>query len=451
MTCGTDALVCDSVAAVRRAGLGLPSGPLLPPNEAKALAAGRGCVIGEVRLSVFPQAAAGNLKPVSNPFQMRMGRRDAPPGLSGKAAGPLSDLRPLRVSRVLGAAQSALTNGEAERALAILEPLRAGHPRLPHVLVHLARAQSAAGDLDSALQTFDRAKEHSANNPIIDLFLGEALLQHGRMAEAEGALGRCLRKQPRNTIAANLLALCQFRQGRYRDAFSEWKRAGWSHNIAFLIEFTIAFERFLLEAPEPTAPDLPDPPEAAAPRAGGEPRPGLFARARQRRQLRRILNRTERELTAQRTREAWALTGEALALSANHSEALLLRAVALYELGRYGQAARLLLAVLRQENSTLPRCFLAYCLLRMGAVEIAEEILSRTLVEGPYDYYLHYHLALCRLIRGDLRGARRYFGVAYRDYFVDSREYCFEYLIQRVQAAVDRLEKGSSSEPGAEP
>jgi len=124
--------------------------------------------------------------------------------------------------------------------------------------------------------------------------------------------------------------------------------------------------------------------------------------------------------------------------------------VALYELGRYQQAARLLLAVLRGDNAVLPRCFVAYCLLRLGSVEIAEAILTKIAVEGPYDYYLHYHLGLCCLIRGDMRGARRYFTTAYRDYFIDSREYCFEYLIQRAQAAVERLDKGPASPPEAE-
>jgi tetratricopeptide (TPR) repeat protein len=127
-------------------------------------------------------------------------------------------------------------------------------------------------------------------------------------------------------------------------------------------------------------------------------------------------------------------------------ELTLLQAVALYELGRYAEAGSLLLKILPHDESNLPRCFFAYCLLRMGSVEIAEEILKKISIEGPYDYYLHYHLGLCRLIQGDLRESRRYFGIAYRDFFIDSREYCFEYLIQKVRAAVERLKTGAKTQ-----
>ncbi|MCX7011262.1 MAG: tetratricopeptide repeat protein [Candidatus Sumerlaeota bacterium] len=383
---------------------------------------------------------------MSEQFQMRIGRTEPPPSLTGKGPLPLRGPRRPNLSRALASAQAALRAGDAQTARDVLEPLLEAYPLNPHLLIHLARAQAAAGDPEAATQTFIRAKVHTANSPIVDFYLGHALLQHDRLAEAEEALRRCLEKGHQNQVASNLLALCLFRQGRHREAFAEWNRVGWSHNAEFLIDFTIAFERYLLETPEPGAPDLPDVDTPLRPVGMLEERRGFVDNAVERWKVRRLLARAERALTGQKTREAWRLTGQALALSPNDPDALLLQAVAMYELGRYQQSGRILLEVLKQDSSILPRCFLAYCLLRLGAVEVAEAILVRNRVEGPYDYYMHYHLGLCCLIRGDAPGARRYFGIAYRDYFIDSREYCFEYLIQRVRSAVERMERTAAAQ-----
>ncbi|OPZ22679.1 MAG: tetratricopeptide repeat protein [candidate division BRC1 bacterium ADurb.BinA364] len=376
-------------------------------------------------------------------INMRLGR-ETPPGLSGKQRRG-DRRRSLPFGRAMKEAQSALDAGDAERALAILEDLRLAHPSNPHALLHLGRARAAIGEMEAAEQAFYKAKEHSANNPVVDLFLGQAYLRHDDMEKAEEAIRRCLRQEPKNLVASNSLALCLFRQGRHREAFAIWNQAGWSGDVHFLVEFTIVFERFLLESPEIRPADFPGEDTLAALAAIGsvQPKPGRLQAIARSWRTRRLLRQAEARLMEQRTTEAWALTGKALTADPGNLEALMLRAVALYELGAYQGAARLLAASLREDNSVLPRCFLAYCLLRLGGIEIARAILSRIAIEGPFDYYLHYHLGLCRLIEGDLEGARRFFGAAYRDYFIDTREYCFEYLIHKVRSTIEAIEKNA--------
>lgn len=331
-------------------------------------------------------------------------------------------------------AQRLIESGDYDSARALLEPIHERRPREPHVLLHLARARSGSEGLESAELLFDEARQHVCPPHVADLFRGEALLRQDRLEQAEEVLRAVMRADRRNRLAANLLALCLFCQGRHAEAFALWGRHGWSHSHAFLIEITIAFEQFLLQAPGPREIEEDALPEVFR---TGNKRP-LSILGRQMR-LKPLLNRAERLLTGQKTLEAYRLTTRALELAPHDPDAILLRAVALYEMEYYEEAGRLLLEIAGDESFPLPRYFLAYSLLRLGQIEVAEAMMAKMAPQGPFDYYLHYHMGLARLLRGDLRGAREAFGIAYGQYFIDSREYCFEHLVVKVKAAMERL------------
>lgn len=332
------------------------------------------------------------------------------------------------------AAQQALDFGDPAAAIALLEPLVEGNPSSAHAMLHLARAKAAVEANEEADALLQRAEAFSRETA--DLFRGEILLRQDRLQEAEQALVRAVSGDEHNPLAKNLLALCLFRQGLHRNAFGHWQEAGWSHTRSYLVEITIAFEQFLLQAPSPPSP----PPDNLQEVFRPQHQRG-FSFIRRLVQLKPMLNKAERLLTHQKTLEAYRLTTRALEIAPQDEEARLLRAVALYEMECYEEAGRLLLELAREESFPLPRYFLAYSLLRLGELEVAEALMSQLAPQGPFDYYLNYHLGLARLLRGDLQGARNAFHVAYRDFFIDSREYCFEHLIVKTRAAVERLEQ----------
>jgi len=345
------------------------------------------------------------------------------------------------MSSALRQAQESIRRGEPAAAIAVLQPVVERHPRAMHPRLHLARAQAAQGNFEEANRLFSEARSLAARPYVVDLLWGEALLQQNQLAPAEALLQRALGADHKNVIAGNLLALCAFRQGRHGEAMSHWERFGWFHGADYLIEVTIAFEQFLLSVPPATI-KLPE-------QTAGQEHLSSGLRLMRRWKARRLVNRAEHLLTRQNAAEAYQLTNHALYLWPEDSDALLLRAVALYEMERYEQAGRVLLDLAQEESFVLPRYFLAYSLLRLGQIEVAEAMMAKLSPQGPFDYYLNYHLGLARLLRGDMAGARQAFAVAYRNYFVDSREYCFEHLIHKVRLAVERLDRPTNS-PSAE-
>ena len=85
----------------------------------------------------------------------------------------------------LARARKAIEMGQIDEALSILEPIVRHSYDDPDPLVYLGIAYVQAEKPQAAVSVLEDAKELVEDHPVIELFLGRALMALGRYEEAE--------------------------------------------------------------------------------------------------------------------------------------------------------------------------------------------------------------------------------------------------------------------------
>lgn len=97
--------------------------------------------------------------------------------------------------------------------------------RLANLHADLGHAYRDAGAPDEAIAQYERALQLRPAYPDVRLALARALLEHGRYAEAERALGVALAARPGWLDAVLLRGLSAYLQGELDRADAEWSQA----------------------------------------------------------------------------------------------------------------------------------------------------------------------------------------------------------------------------------
>lgn len=98
-----------------------------------------------------------------------------------------------------------LGKGEYGKALEELESLRAAAPRNPIVRVAIGRVRFAQGDLERAIDEYQRALEMAPNYAAAHFHLGLALMKQSKQAAAGASFGEVVRIAPDTEIGRTAL------------------------------------------------------------------------------------------------------------------------------------------------------------------------------------------------------------------------------------------------------
>ncbi len=129
-------------------------------------------------------------------------------------------VHPGEPARSLDLARAYLATGQADRALAVLQPLLAQRADLTRGRVVMAEALAAQGKLQQALQQLDAAMRGDTKSPYPPLLEGRILASRGQYAAAEQALDVALKRMPpaqpvlERAGALIVLAEAQLAQGK---------------------------------------------------------------------------------------------------------------------------------------------------------------------------------------------------------------------------------------------
>lgn len=289
-----------------------------------------------------------------------------------------------------------------------------------------AGALRDAGLFDAALAAWQRARACGLDGAVTEVQLGVTLLAAGRFAEARDTLAARAAADPRNATVAHLLATALLEAGGPAEALARWETAGrlayrsacpLDTNPLYLALGVAALERYVAAAP---------PTETGPVAAGRAPGRGPGKR------LARIAAEAEAGRLAQAL--AWVeteLTGNPQTADDLHQ----LRAWLFLEEGRPAEA-RAEVARLAAANPDAPMLLslLALCLARTGQAAWALRLLQYVPIEGPDDYFRHYHAGLAHAMLGDRVRALVQFRRAFQDFFYDTYHSLMPTLWRRARA-----------------
>lgn len=109
--------------------------------------------------------------------------------------------------------------GRAERATQILHRLVENHPRQAHYVVALARAQTANGNIEAALDTLQAALKQFDSRPALMLEYAATLLNNDQPQAARAFLGEHPRLTRNSYHAQKILARVAGQQGKLGEAY----------------------------------------------------------------------------------------------------------------------------------------------------------------------------------------------------------------------------------------
>lgn len=122
----------------------------------------------------------------------------------------------------LQAAFAALSGGDPERALALLEPVLAAQPGQPDALQIRAAADLALGRPALAVTALQQARQQRPGDPALDYNLGIALQAAGQPAAAVDAFAAAVRRRPAPVEPWVGLAQAATEAGRHGEAAQAW-------------------------------------------------------------------------------------------------------------------------------------------------------------------------------------------------------------------------------------
>jgi len=114
-----------------------------------------------------------------------------------------------------------------EEAVPALEAIAASLPGKYYLQFFLGMTRLNGGDIDSALQHFQRALEMNpdeSETPSIYSYMGVALKEAGRFAEALACLAKGASLDPERTDIHNLMGYCHFKRGEHEQAVAAFQR-----------------------------------------------------------------------------------------------------------------------------------------------------------------------------------------------------------------------------------
>lgn len=124
----------------------------------------------------------------------------------------------------LDAAARALEARDFRKAQEILDPLEAGHPMCPALLVTLGRAWQGQGEFRKADTLSELAAAFAPENPAALVFRGEMLSLRGAMPQAQVLLEKACDLEPANASAHFELGMIFDRTRRQPQAVAEFRK-----------------------------------------------------------------------------------------------------------------------------------------------------------------------------------------------------------------------------------
>ena len=115
--------------------------------------------------------------------------------------------------------------GRSAEAVSEFNELLRYHPDDLGAIVQLGLAEKASGDLETAQQWFEKARDLDPASSVIHFYVGEVLYNRGLNDEALAALNRAIERNPDNPDAHYLMGFVLGDMGRHDEAREATKRA----------------------------------------------------------------------------------------------------------------------------------------------------------------------------------------------------------------------------------
>ncbi|HUS58691.1 MAG TPA: tetratricopeptide repeat protein [Planctomycetota bacterium] len=267
--------------------------------------------------------------------------------------------------------------------------------------VQYAWALLDQGDAPRAVELLEGAVEMEPENPVPLIMLGLAQSDAGRQAEACETLRAACGRAPLNLLAATSLALAHLRAGQPAAANSLLGAV--ADNLAVRARLLVELEKPLQHRNAPPHEDLLPPPSEDAHQPEIDPKAGG----------RRCFNQAVKAFHKGKYKTAAALLNAAVSRNFNSDEARLYLAGTELGLGNHEPAAKLLAEM--PPNSMLRGPALFYSGLARylnNEPQAARELLDKAANAGgvhDFDEFIHYYRGLCFLADGNELAARREF------------------------------------------
>lgn len=136
--------------------------------------------------------------------------------------------------------------GQAYRAKGCLERARAEYERVLRISPRhydackaLGETCFAQGDLDAAMESFQRARALRDDDPLLHLNLGRVLLSRNRQADAAAELARALHEDPENPEANYFMGRICLDKKEYPQAISHMKKALAAKEVRYNAQLSI--------------------------------------------------------------------------------------------------------------------------------------------------------------------------------------------------------------------
>lgn len=330
-----------------------------------------------------------------------------------------------------------LSEKRFDEAIELLKEMQEKKGFKPDIILRLANAYQASGDLAKTEEIFQDGVRHFPKNSVLLFNLGKFYIDNEKYEPAAECFERCIQLNPQNLLAHSYLGITLFALTKYDEAVKIFKEHGIETNNEFLARFSCIVETGIAKNPELF-------PEASAALLWVENSPlyrlytsladkSLWRSILKPFIVRKLLKKAEKIMFAGNFEGTHQILDRLLQISPANEHALLGKAVAFFEQKKYEQSRELFIKLIEIKGDYPP--FIAQigiCSYFLGEYENAKNIFEKIPTDGPEDYNAYYYSALIALSTSNKEKAMELFKIAHSRFFVDTSEQCLKPLLGRV-------------------